>query len=386
MASLHREPRGKSPYWYCAYRLADGRRAFKSTKQTDKKRASQICQAWEHAEELAAKGEATRDRLFAVVNQTLERMGHRPVEIPTVKQWLDRWTTGEEGAVSYRTLERYKQVAKDFLESLGTRSRIKLNALTTEDFTKFRDELLAEGRSPQTVNINVRKVLKRPFKIALEEGLLQRNPVAGVRQLRGTTAEKGTFTPEQIVKLVAAAEGDWKGLILAGYYTGARLSDLARLQWGNVDLAEKAITFTQRKTDTKVKVPIHPDLEEYLLERPSSDNPKAPLLPQLSDKPGSGKSGLSMSFKRIMERAGIAAGTIRERKGEAGRSVSALSFHSLRHSFNTALKRAGVSQEDRQKLTGHASAQMNTVYTHTELETLRSAIGSIARLPREANE
>jgi hypothetical protein len=39
---------------------------------------------------------------------------------------------------------------------------------------------------------------------------------------------------------------------------------------------------------------------------------------------------------------------------------------------------AGVSQEIRMKLTGHASAEMNTIYTHHELEPLRAAI---ARIP-----
>jgi integrase len=89
-----------------------------------------------------------------------------------------------------------------------------------------------------------------------------------------------------------------------------------------------------------------------------------------------------MAFKRIMERAGIDAGVIRERKGAAGRSVSALSFHSLRHSFNSALANAEVPQELRQKLTGHASADMNTVYTHHELDTLRAAVQTIGRLPK----
>jgi integrase len=74
-----------------------------------------------------------------------------------------------------------------------------------------------------------------------------------------------------------------------------------------------------------------------------------------------------------MEGAGI-DGRI-TRKGL--RSRTSLSFHSLRHSFNSAMANAGVSQEVRQKLTGHASAEMNTVYTHHELEPLRVAIAAI---------
>ena len=35
---------------------------------------------------------------------------------------------------------------------------------------------------------------------------------------------------------------------------------------------------------------------------------------------------------------------------------------------------AGVAQELRQKLTGHASAAMNAKYTHHELDALRTAV------------
>jgi hypothetical protein len=52
-----------------------------------------------------------------------------------------------------------------------------------------------------------------------------------------------------------------------------------------------------------------------------------------------------MAVKRLIAKAGIDDGKIGERSGAAGRSVSALSFHSLRHSFNSALENAGVSQE-----------------------------------------
>ena len=59
------------------------------------------------------------------------------------------------------------------------------------------------------------------------------------------------------------------------------------------------------------------------------------------------------------------------------RSRTSLTFHSLRHSFNSAMANAGVSQEVRQRLTGHASAEMNKLYTHHELAPLRAAISAI---------
>jgi integrase len=389
MGTLVKDARDRSPYWYCAYTTADGRRLKKSTKETDRRKAKIICEAFEAAEESAKHGTATEEQIRRVMNEVLERVTGKRVYDPTVRQWFERWLESEKSAISQSTLERYQQITRDFLKCIGPVADRRLEMVTSDDVLKFRNQLEDEGRAPLTVNLMIKRVLKRAFRIATEEGLIGRNPCATVRSIRDTgKVEKGTFTPEQIARLVEHAEGDWKGLILAGYYTGARLGDLARLKWANVDLfGEKCIWFVQKKVQgkspkAKVKIPLHEGLEEYLLSRPSNDAPSAPLFPELHNKPGSGKSGLSMAFKRIMERAGIAAGVIRERKGIAGRSVSALSFHSLRHSFNSALANAGVPQELRMKLTGHSSADMNTVYSHHELETIRAAVRTIGRLPK----
>jgi integrase len=74
-----------------------------------------------------------------------------------------------------------------------------------------------------------------------------------------------------------------------------------------------------------------------------------------------------------MAKAGIPTGEARPRNGQ-GRAVSRLSFHSLRHSFNSAMANHGVSQEVRMQLTGHATADMNKVYTQHEIKPLRAAI------------
>jgi integrase len=78
-----------------------------------------------------------------------------------------------------------------------------------------------------------------------------------------------------------------------------------------------------------------------------------------------------------MEKAGIEG---KRTQTSGGRTLSSLSFHSLRHSFNSAMANAGVSQEIRQKLTGHSSAEMNKLYTHHELEPLRTAISKLPRI------
>jgi len=187
-------------------------------------------------------------------------------------------------------------------------------------------------------------------------------------------------------RLVATAEGDWKGMILSGYYTRARLQDLVNLRWRNVDLAQGTISFEQSKTGAVVVIAINSNLQDHLLTLPASDSPAAYVFPTLAGKSGSGRSGLSMEFKRIMAAAKIDAGCARKRRGAKGRNLSALSFHSLRHTFNSALANGDVPLEIRQKLTGHATAAMNAHYTHHELDTIRRAIESIPPIGRGANE
>jgi hypothetical protein len=49
-------------------------------------------------------------------------------------------------------------------------------------------------------------------------------------------------------------------------------------------------------------------------------------------------------------------------------------------------RKTGSPLEIRQKLTGHASKDMNKHYTHLELETVRRAVESISRLPGKTSE
>jgi integrase len=380
MPSLHKDGRGKTPYYIAAYTDHFGRRRKRSTKETSKAKAQDVLNGWLKAEAAARGGRLTEARAREIVNEILESVSGRKLYAPTVEQYFNDWLTSEKPSVSEATYIKKEQAGRLFLESLGDRKFLSLEAITKADIVKLRDELLAAGRRASTVNGLVRKILAQPFSAAKKEGLIQIDPVAGLKAVRGDRVEKHTFTAEQIQRLFNAAKGDWKGMVVAGFYTGARLGDLANLTWGNVDLFERTITFTQKKTGAKIKIPIAEDLHTHLMSLPLKDNPKAPVFPTLYGKTSAGKSGLSMAFGRLMEDAGIAQGTIRERGKGVSRKVSGLSFHSLRHSFNTVLTNSGVPQELRMKLTGHSSAEMNAVYSHHELATIRGALEHLPRL------
>ena len=380
MASIHKDPRGKSPFWYCAYRLPNGKRTFRSTKQRDRKAAEEFCRKLEFASRESKAGRLTEVRARALISEIVEHTSGEPLRFYTTEDWLHDWLKGKQATKKERTFLAYKHTVDAFLDSLGPRAKCNIHQITPRDILRFRDSQIADGKHPNTCNYVV-KHLRMPFNVARRQGLITHNPAEPVEMLPVDGEQsRQPFTVEQVKAILKAAEGDWRGAIMMALYTGARLQDVADMRWESVDLQNKWIAFRAGKTKQRLKLPMHEALHDFLLELPAPDSGKEFLFPSLAGKRTGGKSGLSMAFSRIMERAHVRGEVVRERQGEKGRSVNSLSFHSFRHTLTSIMANAGVPVEVRQKFTGHASAEMNQHYTHHEIATLRAAIEKLPGL------
>jgi integrase len=371
VASLTKDSRKRSPYWICCYSSADGRQLKVSTKKKDRKQAWQFCLSIEHASQLAKDRLLTEQRAKKIIGEILERSTGGTLRNDTAEQWLTHWLDVKDRVRSRQTMLVYRQVIRNFLQSLGSKAALPLAHVTSRDVLRFRDSITAAGKTARTANLGLR-VVSAALNAAFRQHLIDFNPAMALETLATRSVEKGTFTAQQISKLVAAADGDWRLAIMVGYYTGARISDVANLRWSAVDRDRKLLRFTAGKTKKLVTIPLHPrlehELDEQLRRRPGIG--KALLFPTLAGKGTGGVYGLSEQFHAVMDKAGIEVASTRNGR----RAVSHLSFHSLRHSFNSAMANAGVAQEIRQKLTGHSSVEMNRVYTHHEIGSLRAAI------------
>jgi integrase len=394
-------PTGKeSPYWTGLFMAedADGRRKqfAKSTKKRNRSEALDIAEEWERAARRAAAGRISIVQARQALDEILEDVTGEAAPRYTVKQWIEEWRKQKDGAAKDKTMERYNMTLDRFLAFLGHRADRSLDSLTPTVIREFRDKQLARGKSAHTCNLDV-KIVAMPLRAAARNGYLLRNPCDAVEALATDSESKQPFTIDQVEKLLAAAEGEWRGMILVGLYTGARLGDVARLKWKNIEfgtgLETGILRFLPAKSDRKKKrgkelvLPLHPTLAAYLLNLPSSDDGEAFIFPKQAVRKIPGRSGLSMSFAAIVKKAGIVSEVTRERKaaegaGEtsAGRTGRALTFHSLRHTLTSIMHNAGVSVELRQLVTGHASAEMNRHYSHTDPETLRDALGKVPSL------
>jgi integrase len=367
----------RSRFWYVCYTDALGRRLKKSTGLTAKSKAMEMARALEKACEEARRGALTEARTRELLSEVLQSVNGEGLRVFPVEQWFDHFVKGKKKSRAVATGKRHAHTMREFMAFLGPRAKLNIAALTSRDIASFRDKRHALGLAPATVNVDV-AILSAAFNAALRQGHITVNPCLAIEPLKNKPQRKGVFTPEQVAALLKAAEGDWRGLIMVAFYSGQRLLDCSNLRWRDVDLVSdiKTIRFAVRKTGAEVVTVIHPALEDYLLSLPTAKSDDEYLFPTLA---GRSTSLLSNVFRRIMEKARIEHRVIREKSG-AGRSVNALSFHSLRHSFSSILANAGVSEERRMALVGHRTRDMHAKYTHHELERLRDAISLLPTL------
>ena len=373
-----RNGKRRSKFWYACFTDPTGKRLKKSTELTSKSKAAEMARALQKASDEARRGALTEARTRELLSELLQSVnGGEGLRVFTVEQWFHQFVKGKRKSRANKTAARHEQMMHEFIEFLGRRANLNIAAITSKDISDFRDHREGQGLAPATVNLDI-TILSSAFNAAWKQGHVSVNPCAAIEPLKDKAQRKHVFTPEQVSALVKTAEGDWKGLILVAFYTGQRLGDCANLRWQDIDLVSeiKTIRFQPGKGGGEVVTVVHPALEDYLLSLPTPKSDEAFLFPSLAQR---NASPLSKHFRKIMEQVRIKQRVIRER-AKSGRSVNALSFHSLRHSFSSILANAGVTEEMRMALTGHATRAIHQRYTHHELERLRDAVAVLPRI------
>ena len=387
MASIFKR-QGASPYYFCSYRGSDGRWRKKTTKQTDRRKALEFARKMEDAEAAALNKTLTTQHARKVLDELLLRVGDEPLVVYTVRDWFSERlkVKGESRASS--TAERYRKPVDDFLDHLDSRADLPLKAATPNDILTFRNAQRKAGRAAATVNF-AHKAIASLFEAARRQGFIDTNPAHAVDYLptHSEEVEKQTFTADEVAALVAnAGSKDWEGVILCGYYTGLRLKDCLGLTWGLVDLQEGVIRVKPRKTARTGKtltIPLHSVFKNFLISHDAAKGADDPVFPSLHKLSTGGNRGASRRFQSIMDRAGVAAGVLREKAGDAGRRVQARTFSSLRHTNVTAHSKAGTQVEVRQMLVGHASKKQNLHYTHADMNQLRKAVRKLPSVKKK---
>ena len=236
-------------------------------------------------------------------------------------------------------------------------------ALSPDLIANYRDERLSEGKSPDTVRIEL-ALLSHLYTIAIREwhlGLLY-SPVANIRKPTPGRGRNRRLTPDEERRLLKACRAlpnptlGW--LVRTALHTTMRAGELLTLQKDQVDLPRRIVRLEQTKNGSARTVPLSRAAVATLRE--ALKHPARPEETSLVFPGEPGKDGQRRPYQfhcvwsRMLKRAGI----------------TGLRFHDLRYEAVSRLVEAGLSDQEVAAISGHRTMQMLKRYTHLRAEDL----------------
>jgi integrase len=170
---------------------------------------------------------------------------------------------------------------------------------------------------------------------------------------------------EEADRLIDAAEGEWRTMILVGIKAGLRQGELLALRWSDVDLVAGHVVIRQSVTRGIVTPP---------------KNGKSRKIPLASSALAALRSHRHLRGKLVF----CAADGRMLTKGECKHplwgackraSLRQIGWHVLRHTFASHLVMRGAPLKAVQELLGHASIEMTMRYAHLSPDARRDAVG-----------
>lgn len=171
---------------------------------------------------------------------------------------------------------------------------------------------------------------------------------------------------EEAAQLVAAASPHVARLLLFLVLTGARISEALELDWRDVNLEQRWAVFRNTKRNGEDRgVPLHGRMVELLAATPADQRGGNVFLtqkglPYAEKLDGGGQ--IKTAWRATVRRAGI---------------VEPIRVHDLRHTFSTWLTMAGVHEQVRDEIMGHASTNMGRRYSHVPRPALLDAVDKL---------
>ena len=293
-----------------------------------------------------------------------------PELLRAVQAYLDHLTV--ERGLAANTLSSYRRDLQRYVQALTSMGRRSLAEASEADISGFLADLRRgdERHPPLKASSAARTIVavRGLHRFAAREGLVVDD---AARQVRPPTAARRlpkALPVDEVLALIAAAGDDSpaglrdRALLELLYGTGARISEAVGLAVDDVDLVSATVLLHGKGGKDRL-VPLgsfaRDAVEAYLVRgRPALAAAGRGTPRVFLNQRGSGLSRQSawMVLRKAAERAGL---------------TTAVSPHTLRHSFATHLIDGGADVRVVQELLGHASVTTTQVYTLVTVERLR---------------
>lgn len=280
----------------------------------------------------------------------------------------------EDGLAS-NTLEAYRRDLSQFAAWLadtgpkGARAgqqALPLTGAREEDLQAYMGVKLREGGKATSANRRL-TVLRRFYRWALREGLVQVDPTLKLLAAKQLARVPKTLTEAQVEALLRAPDTSQalglrdRAMLELMYASGLRVSELVGLRTFELSLPDQVLRVMGKGSKERL-VPFGDEALRWLRLYLAEARP-AILAGQVSEDLFVTARGTCMTrvmfwvlVKKYAQQAGI---------------TTHLSPHTLRHAFATHLLNHGADLRVVQLLLGHADISTTTIYTHVARERLK---------------
>lgn len=249
-----------------------------------------------------------------------------------------------------------KVVAKNIRPFFG---HIPARRLSTDLMEEYREKRKAEGRTDATANREL-SILRTAFHNARKRTPPKVVAVPYFPMVKETTIRKGFLTDQQYTVLRDALPEELKPVFIVGYLAGIRKSELLAITWPQVDFESRLITleYGETKNDDPRSVPIVlGDMFNALSAEKQKHDESWPACPWVFSRDGKPIKDFRWAWDEACKTAG----------------VPGLHFHDLRRTAVRNMRRAGIPQVMRMKISGHKTDSMERRYNIADREDLANA-------------
>lgn len=222
--------------------------------------------------------------------------------------------------------------------------------LTSQFVARLRDRIAVKhGRRQANY---VMAVISVACEFGLEQGLIDRNPVKGVRRIarrRDAPRANRPWTGPERHAVLTELPVQLRVPVALAMFTGLRKSDVLALP--KSALRDTQLWRKTSKTGAEVSIPLHPDLVGLLRAAPAhaADTVAANLKGRTWTE-----SGFNSTFVKAISKLRL-----------AGKVGDGLTFHGLRHTVGTLLVEAGVELDTVRRWLGQKTLSMAIHYSET---------------------
>jgi len=238
--------------------------------------------------------------------------------------------------------------------------QLRLNQIGVKQLEQYKAKKIAEGLSPKTIN-NHQTILRRLLVVAAEWNYLEHVPP--IKWLNVPEPEFDFFTFEEAERLIDAAVGEWRTMIIVGLKAGLRQGELLALRWEDVDLVSGRIMVRRAVARGKIGTPKSGKSREVSIGKFAIAALQAHrhLRGELVFSDLGGKMLTTGACKWPIWRACKRSGLRR------------VGWHLLRHTFASHLVMRGAPLKAVQELLGHSTMEMTMRYAHLSPDVRQAA-------------